>query len=81
MKHQRMPPQAEGLEMIPLGHVTQGCHSPNGPQCPADKCDFSGEDPEEKEEPSSLQLCCQAGEHHHCLSEDRGGFTAGATLH
>ncbi|XP_023656345.2 cell adhesion molecule-related/down-regulated by oncogenes [Paramormyrops kingsleyae] len=73
MKQQRTAPQAEGLEMIPLGHVTQGCHSPNGPQCPADECDLTGEDLEEKEAPSSLQLsCCQAGEHQHCMSEDRG---------
>uniref|UniRef100_W5LXY4 Cell adhesion associated, oncogene regulated n=1 Tax=Lepisosteus oculatus TaxID=7918 RepID=W5LXY4_LEPOC len=61
MMHHMSPCQQDGLEMMPLAHVTPGCDTPTVPQCP-------GELGEEGEKgsmtlPPSQHSCCQAGEY------------------
>nr|XP_015193014.1 PREDICTED: cell adhesion molecule-related/down-regulated by oncogenes isoform X1 [Lepisosteus oculatus] len=68
MMHHMSPCQQDGLEMMPLAHVTPGCDTPTVPQCP-------GELGEEGEKgsmtlPPSQHSCCQAGEY--CQLGGRG---------
>ncbi|KAI1903769.1 hypothetical protein AGOR_G00030630 [Albula goreensis] len=73
MMHRVAPCHQDGLEMVPLGHMTPRCHTPNVQQC------MGGEEPsrlgveseEEKAPPLSQTSCCQAGECQHCSSEER----------
>ncbi|KAJ8402148.1 hypothetical protein AAFF_G00370130 [Aldrovandia affinis] len=72
MMHRVAPCQQDGLEMVPLGHVTPRCHTPNAQQCTGEEPSKPGEGSEEdKAPPLSQHSCCQAGECQHCPSEDR----------
>ncbi|KAG7483879.1 hypothetical protein MATL_G00042990 [Megalops atlanticus] len=69
MMHRVAPCQQDGLEMMPLGHVTPRC----GQQYAGEEADKAGEESEEEKAPPLSQLpCCRAGEYQHCPSEERG---------
>ncbi|XP_035287864.1 cell adhesion molecule-related/down-regulated by oncogenes-like isoform X2 [Anguilla anguilla] len=72
MMHRGAPCQPDGLEMVPLGHVTPRCHTPSVQQCVGEESAKQGEESEEdKALPLSQHSCCQAGECQHYQSEER----------
>ncbi|KAJ8342434.1 hypothetical protein SKAU_G00323620 [Synaphobranchus kaupii] len=72
MMHRVAPCQPDGLEMVPLGHVTPRCHTPNVQQCTGEETGMQGEESaEDKAPPLSQHPCCQAEDCQHYPSEER----------
>ncbi|XP_036393229.1 cell adhesion molecule-related/down-regulated by oncogenes isoform X1 [Megalops cyprinoides] len=70
MMHRVAPCQQDGLEMVPLGHVTSHCHGSDG-QFPGDEGGEVGEEPEDRTPSLSRHSCCREGEYQRCSLEER----------